>query len=479
MISRTEGKIARVVALLASLATLAIAAAPAPARVPADYSLRAIGDSVTAGFGYCGTGDGACGAGQDHLMPVWSLLSCASGPLDGRCSSNYGNPRGYGSTTAWPARVAHHHGVQDFANVAVQGSTPADWDHGGELHSRLRDVVAANPRVVAMTLGANPILREFSRGKYAICSLVLGNAELRRCVLEAMREYRSFDHLVSVYSQVLANPRTQLVVSKYHSPVPSPAVALRNKVEVIIDTINELVHAAAERVNASFPGRVAMIAPDNSRWPLKHQCTAVQVATTAEWFFTLGRSGLTPGHGSTPWVLDNDFCTHPSAAGHEQFAHALGRVLPHGSGRARSKQELAETDDGTLEIKLDYTPVNIGHEHPRIRIHLNDDATLEVDARRDRCLAQEAVDPSGRPSCERYGAHHRVTVEGQRGWQEVTLPVWEGYFTVTIDARAADGQDATATATIVQRTRGHLLEDFEGSELERRLGSRPQRRERS
>ena len=117
------------------------------------WRMRAIGDSVTAGFGYLGNGD---------LMPLSDLLSCKpAAVVSNRCSSNsnagpdyaglpiWSTDFGLANDVSWAAQFAntwqgggHITAPEMFQNLAVTGSAPSDWLPGGILHDKLEAIVA-------------------------------------------------------------------------------------------------------------------------------------------------------------------------------------------------------------------------------------------------------------------------------------------------------------------------------------------------
>src|SRR5207248_8709539 len=120
----------------------------------------------------------------------------------------------------------------------------------------------------------------------------------------------------------LSASKNHVVALLYHNPVPSvdAALGLRPKVAILMQEINAMVQRAAAATQSRFPGRMTLLTPASSPWGLEHQCTPVQALMVAEWFRSFGRSGLSPRHTSTPWVLSNDICTHPTIAGYQQFS---------------------------------------------------------------------------------------------------------------------------------------------------------------
>jgi lysophospholipase L1-like esterase len=454
-----SGAIALAVLVVLVIAGRAVAAAPP------GYKVRAIGDSVTAGFGYCGTGDSVCGGRQDSEFGVFRLFGCATGPLDDRCSSNFGNPSGSGSDVSWTAQFAHSEGVQDFQNFAVTGSTPTDWDSGGPFTARLSQVVSDNPNLTLMTLGANPILKEFTRGEGVPC-LVFGSiSQVSACVQHVLAQNKSQEHLENIYARLLSAPKNQVVVLLYHNPVPSLAAgrALRPKVAVLMQQINEMVHRAVSASQSRFPGRMTLLTPGSSPWGLDHQCTPVQALMVAEWFASFGRSGLSPRHASTPWVLSNDVCTHPTIAGHEKFAGPLSAWF-RSHGPAGDVAAAADVPRPLLSVQ--YHAIQISRGHPVIDLILSKPARVSIHILSDRCLKAEVIHPT---ACDRRsGAPRPVPVgrilelQAHAGSQKVTLPVSDGYYDLTVTATAADGTRETQALQLIDQTRSGLLMPFGG-----------------
>lgn len=233
----------------------------------------AIGDSVTAAFGYCGAGD-ACAPRDAAIKDSWlSLKDCdqeAEYPRlpQNLCSNNRGDglpwERGgeTGGTVAYPFQFGAW--LQDATaraglgpaptvrNWAVSGARPAHWDPvamPGDPTNRdrpggfSRQTTAIRDSLVVMTLGANRLLADFLQfdfaypfgwfaditGPYARCTGTRGwfgsydeadRARLRRCFEEDWAANRQTEHLVNVYRQLLAQGNRVLVVG-YHLACPS------------------------------------------------------------------------------------------------------------------------------------------------------------------------------------------------------------------------------------------------------------------
>ena len=134
-----------------------------PRAGPDQPVVRAMGDSVTAGFGYYSDGS---------LMPFLSLYECkpVGEVLDDACSSNstatknglkevpYAPDYGLANNVSWAAQWANEYGVTNYKNFAVSGSEPTNWAPGGNLYPTTQKIEAEDPDYILMTIGANPIL---------------------------------------------------------------------------------------------------------------------------------------------------------------------------------------------------------------------------------------------------------------------------------------------------------------------------------
>jgi len=436
-----------------------------PATAPAGYKVRAIGDSVTAGFGYCGTGDSHCGSSQDTQWSTVRLPVCASGPHDDRCSSNFGNPTAAGSNVSWTAQFAHREGVQDFGNLAVSGSTPTDWDSGGQFNSRLDQVVGDKPNLTLMTLGANPILKQFTTGSGVPCILFGSADQVGACARRVLADNQSQQHLQNVYSRLLSVPQNHVVVLLYHNPVPTAAAALnlRPKVAILMQQINEMVQRAVSTTVAQFPGRITVLNPGSSPWGLDHQCTPVQALMVSEWYASLGRHGLSPRKTSTPWVLSNDLCTHPTIAGYEQF---VASVIAWFQSRPGAAIDTAVAGAPPPLLRVSYQAVQISSGHPPIEIVLSEPAHVVVRISSDRCLEEEITHPKACEDASRTHPPSRrprvVAFQGHAGAQKLVLPVGDGFYDVSVTATGRDGRRETQTVQLIDDTKQALLAEFGG-----------------
>ena len=286
------------------------------------FVVRALGDSWTAGFGYCGVNDPACGA-HGHEMGYFGLDACRSASYADACSSNHDFP-GVANHVSWTSQWALRNGLFNFENYAVTGSTPAQWDAGrGDLHR----IVAADPDLTLMTLGGNPVLGALATVDGGL-RIVFGTDEIVRAHVEhLLAQAGTKAHLESVYRKLLAAPNNHVLVLLYARVIPSPVAAAgaaaRHRLGVAIDTINNTVQAAVTAVRHQ-PGdhwRILAARIDHDPWPDRHQCPASQF-----W------AGAVPR--GDPWIISNDWCAHPTIAGYGVMADTVGRLvtLPSFSG---------------------------------------------------------------------------------------------------------------------------------------------------
>jgi hypothetical protein len=328
------------------------------------WRIRAIGDSVTAGFGYIG----------GTLMPTDDLLDCKPPAIvNNRCSSNsdagpsYTGPPawspdfGLGNDVSWTAQFAndlqgggHVSGTQMFQNRAVTGSAPSDWLPGGILNNQLAAIVAEDPELVPMTLGANPLLSELlltSKGEE--CSLTFTVAELNACVQPFFDQVDLTGSLERVYTALLQAPDTNVVAFQYSLSIPAINLFSTWQLEAMIALFNENISTAVsntkDQVPAAQAARLFMIKaqvdpadPDPTELPRFN--TGLPPTTHDSWTGSYDCGGLFdsdgPSHQSDltqdfftasdydfctgpPWIIDADSGIHPSQLGYAQYATAL------------------------------------------------------------------------------------------------------------------------------------------------------------
>lgn len=305
--------------------------------------VRAIGDSVTAGFGYYDDGT---------PMPFTDLLSCEPGETfyDDACSSNstsrdsgegevrYAPDYGLSNDVSWAAQWANEHGVTNYENLAVSGSEPKTWLPGGQLHSTLEQMEAEEPDYVLMTIGANPLLSEMLFGVddmgCAIWSDLFGH--YRECVEEAFEGVQLRARLKQLYEELLADTDATIYLMQYHLSIPSSALAYSvDQIAEMGALLNEAIASVAAEVGSP---RLPVVTPPHfpvgvdisPLYPSNYSCSALgyevdgpSVQSTPTQDELLASHPLSFCSGpldGPPWVIDGDTGIHPSAAGYTQMA---------------------------------------------------------------------------------------------------------------------------------------------------------------
>ncbi len=305
--------------------------------------VRALGDSVTAGFGYYDDGS---------LMELSSLLSCKPGEssYDDACSSNssvrsnavekveYAPDYGLSNNISWVAQWANEHGITNFKNYAVSGSEPSDWFGKGQFAATARQLASEDPDYVLLTMGANPLLSDMLFGVdnmgCAIWADFFGRYE--QCLEEAFAEIGLRANLRTLYSNLVSSSEAEILVMQYHLSVPSSALAYSaTQIALMGKLINREIAAVAAAVN---PRRIEVVAPP-------HFDVGIDISPVYPSNFSCSRLGYTvdgPSVQSTPtqdellishplsfcegpvtgppWVISGDTGIHPSAAGYAQMA---------------------------------------------------------------------------------------------------------------------------------------------------------------
>jgi lysophospholipase L1-like esterase len=305
--------------------------------------VRAIGDSVTAGFGYYDDGS---------PMPFASLLDCkpAEGFYDDACSSNsasrsneegeveYAPDFGLSNNVSWAAQWSNEHGVTDYENLAVSGSEPKTWLPGGQLYSTLKQMEAEEPDYVLMTIGANPLLSEMLFGLdnmgCALWSDVFGR--YRECIEEAFEGVELRARLKRLYEDLLANTEAAVYLMQYHLSIPSSALAYSvDQIAEMGALLNgEIASVAAElgsqRLQVVAPPHFNVGVDISPLYPSSYSCSSlgyqvdgpsVQSTPTQDELLAAHPLSFCSGPlDGPPWVIGGDTGIHPSAAGYAQMA---------------------------------------------------------------------------------------------------------------------------------------------------------------
>jgi lysophospholipase L1-like esterase len=307
-------------------------------------SVRALGDSVTAGFGYYSNGT---------PMTIGHLLECrpAEKVFNDACSSNslntssknaevvYAPDYGLSNDISWAAQWANEHGITNFENVAVSGSEPSDWAPGGEFHKTTARIEAEDPDYVLMTIGANPLLDQMLFGLdnmgCAIYSDIFGGYS--ECIQRAFAGAHLRESLEALYTDLVQHTDATIYLMQYHLSVPSIALAYSaTQIAEMVQLMNNEIAAVAAEVN---PQRLQVVTPP-------HFDVGIDISPVYPSTFSCSRLGYTvdgpsvqstptqkeleilhplsfcegPASGGPPWVISGDTGVHPSAAGYAQMA---------------------------------------------------------------------------------------------------------------------------------------------------------------
>ncbi len=314
--------------------------------------VRAMGDSVTAGFGYYSDGSS---------MSIWELPECKpfGQVLDDACSSNstatkagleevpYAPDYGLSNNISWAAQWANEYGVTNYENYAISGSEPTNWAPGGDDYALTQKIESESPDYILMTIGANPILAETLFGLQpmacAIESDVLG--DYRVCVEEAFAKVNLRTELRRLYANLVENTKATIYLMQYHLAVPSSALAYSStQIAEMGRLMNETIAEVAAEVGSP---RLQVIAPPHFNvgvnlepvYPASYSCSRLGYTvdgpsvqsnpTQDELTFTHPLSFCKgPASGGPPWIISGDTGIHPSAAGYQQMMSQIPPPAP-------------------------------------------------------------------------------------------------------------------------------------------------------
>lgn len=305
--------------------------------------VRAIGDSVTAGFGYYDDGE---------PMPFTSLYECKppTKNYDDACSSNsavldsnaasveYAPDYGLSNNVSWAAQWANENGVSNYENLAISGSEPSDWAPGGQFYPTTKQVESEEPDYILITIGANPLLSDMLFGAEnmgcAIWSDLFG--KYRECIEAAFREVNLQGHLESLYTELVDNTQATIYLMQYPLTVPSTALAYSaTQIATMGQLLNQEIASVAATVSSS---RLRTIAPPHFDvgidispvYPSTYSCSSlgyevdgrsVQSEPTQDELLVSHPLSFCEGPAQgPPWVISGDTGIHPSAAGYAQMA---------------------------------------------------------------------------------------------------------------------------------------------------------------
>ncbi|MGD9734327.1 MAG: SGNH/GDSL hydrolase family protein [Solirubrobacterales bacterium] len=321
---------------------------PAPVQIfvgpPSGVVVRAMGDSVTAGFGYYGNGEA-------WPLPALALCRPAGPPYNDACSSNseiltnsskafeYAPDYGLANNVSWAAQWANRYGITNYENLAISGSEPKEWAPGGILHEKTAQIESEDPDYVLMTIGANPLLSEVLFGtdnmRCAIYADVFGN--FAECVENAFAKVELQTNLRKLYADLVEHTQATIYLMQY--PLTVPSVALAYTSTQIAEMGQLLDREIAKVAGEVSPQRLQVVSPPHFNvgvsvepvYPSNFSCSrlglevdgpSVQSEPTQDELEVLDPFSFCAGPvpSGPPWVISGDTGIHPSAAGHAQMA---------------------------------------------------------------------------------------------------------------------------------------------------------------
>lgn len=249
------------------------------------FRLRAIGDSVTAGFGYDSFGKG---------VPARYMLKCIRKPSRSDCQSP--------AEVSYVRHVADAFAIKSWANLAQSGATPTDW-LSGPYQGSLTAVRDYNPTATLLTLGANPPLSDFmlsASGQW--CARKLGDNV--KCIERKLDQAGVSTYLAAVYRVLLAAPGNHVFVVSYPAATPRLLSGKKKVAAQLLTSLNARVVQAVSMVRKARPDlgrRLYLVSPGDFT---KHGCTA-----------------------RDPWIQVRDSCIHPNSKGQRIIAASVVKAI--------------------------------------------------------------------------------------------------------------------------------------------------------
>ncbi|HSS43358.1 MAG TPA: SGNH/GDSL hydrolase family protein [Solirubrobacterales bacterium] len=298
--------------------------------------VRALGDSVTAGFGYYSTGT---------EIGFGNLLECrpAEKNFNDACSSNsvgtvskegpveYAPDYGLSKNISWAAQWANGYGITNYKNFAISGSEPGNWaPPEGTFYEKTVQVERENPDYILLTLGANPLLsRLLTSPKDLWCAATSTLKEFEECIEEEFVKVGLRQNLRNVYKELLSRTRAMIYVMQYPTSIPWSALDSTTKIALAESLLDrEITSAVAEFASS----RLRLVTPPHFNvgidiepvFPSLYSCSpypvdgrSVQsIGTQLE----LKVSHYLSFCEGPNWVINHDTGIHPSAAGYKQMA---------------------------------------------------------------------------------------------------------------------------------------------------------------
>ncbi len=299
--------------------------------------VRALGDSVTAGFGYYSTGKQMRFEDLDDCRPAARRFNdaCSSNSFDKESKEEspvYAADYGLANNVSWAAQWANEHGVTNYKNYAVSGSEPRNWAPGGEFYEATKKIELEDPDYILLTLGANPLLSNVLFGEENMECAIFGN--FRECIEKEFARVELRKNLKKVYTDLVDKTSATVYLMQYHLSVPWSALAYSStQIAEVGQFLNDEIASVAAEVS---PARLRIVTPPHFNvgvnlspvFPSRYTCRlypvdgpSVQSEGTQDELEDHVLSFCSgPAGGGPPWVINGDTGIHPSATGYTQMA---------------------------------------------------------------------------------------------------------------------------------------------------------------
>jgi lysophospholipase L1-like esterase len=302
--------------------------------------VRAIGDSVTAGFGYYGEG------GSMNFVDFGLYCIPAAREMNDACSSNamaeeseeepveYTDDWGLAENISWAAQWATAQNVTDYENLAISGSEPGDWaPPKGQFYGTTKEMEGENPDYVLLTLGANPLLsRLLTKPKDIWCADTKELPEFEQCIRKEFAKVGLRTNLQKIYKELLVHTKATIFVMQYHVSIPALAPESSVKIALAGKMLNAEIQSVVQEAGSS---RLRLVTPPHFSvgidmrpvYPPASGCAFNADGPSAQSWWTQQELKLyyesefcSPSGDDPYWVISGDSGIHPSAAGYAQMA---------------------------------------------------------------------------------------------------------------------------------------------------------------
>jgi lysophospholipase L1-like esterase len=304
--------------------------------------VRAIGDSVTAGFGYYGEG------GSMNFAEFVAFCIPAKREMNDACSSNSKSARseekkveytedwGLAENISWAAQWATASNVTNYENLAISGSEPGDWAPNGQFYGTTMEMEGEEPDYVLLTLGANPLLSKLLTSPGDIWCAATSDPpkyeKFRKCIKHEFETVELEANLKKIYKELIKNTEATIFVMQYHVSIPALAPESSREIALAGQMLNQEIRSV---VAAAKNSRLKLITPPHFNvgidmepiFPPGGGCAYKGDGPSEQSSWTqvelkgyYGKEFCTPPKGALPWVISGDSGIHPSAAGYEQMA---------------------------------------------------------------------------------------------------------------------------------------------------------------